>query len=187
MEKNVDVPMLEVIRPGARAAVGATTLSRIGVIGTRATIASDAYAEAIAAVDPAVEVVSAACPLFVPMVEEGRTSGTIVKAVAEEYLRPLLAKHIDTLILGCTHYPVLKPALQEVVGGGVTLVDSAEAVATAATELLAAGGGARAAGETPPRFYVTDTPGDFEDVARFIWPDWPGRAVRVEIGRTWLR
>jgi len=183
-----DVPLLGVIEPGARAAVGATNLRRVGVIGTRATVASGAYARAIAALDGGVEVFSRACPLFVPMVEEGRTGGPLVKMAAEEYLGPLLARHIDTLILGCTHYPVLKTVLREVVGGGVTLIDSAEQLATTATELLAARGEGRPAGPAPPppRFYVTDVVEDFDEVSRTIWPERRGRLERVEIGRAAL-
>ncbi len=183
----VDVPLLGVIEPGARAAAGATTLKRVGVIGTRATVASGAYPRAVAAVDAEVEVICRACPLFVPMVEEGRTAGPIVKAVTEEYLRPLLDRYVDTLILGCTHYPVLKPTLKEVAGGGVTLVDSAEATATAVKELLAARGESRATRPALPRFFVTDVVADFDEVSRFIWPDRDGRAERVEIGRASLK
>ncbi len=178
-----DCPILGVIEPGARAAAGATTLKRVGVIGTRATVASGAYPQAVAAVDAGVEVFSRACPLFVPMVEEGRKDGPLVKMAAEEYLRPLVEKQIDALILGCTHYPVLKGVLREVVGGGVSLVDSAAVVAAAARELLTARGEIRTGETGGRRFYVTDVVEDFESVATFIWPDRTGPVERVEIGR----
>lgn len=184
----VDVPLVGVIAPGARAAVGATNLKRIGVIGTRATVASGAYPRAIEALDAGVAVSARACPLFVPLVEEGRTGGPWVRAIVEEYLRPLLDRHPDTLILGCTHYPVLKPVLQDVAGGGVTLIDSAEAVATSARELLAASGeGAPAGRAGGRRFFVTDVVDDFAAVAAIIWPGLDGPVERVEIGRASLR
>jgi glutamate racemase len=189
LDELVDVPMLGVIEPGARAAVGASDLLRIGVIGTRATVASGAYTRAIAAVDRRATVFGRACPLFVPMVEEGRTSGPVVKAVAQEYLATLLEHEIDVLILGCTHYPVLKNVIAEVAGAGVALVDSAETMATAAKEVLAARGEERPPSTTvpTPRFYVTDVIDEFERVGRVIWPDRAGRIERVELGPTSLR
>jgi glutamate racemase len=188
LDEMVDVPLWGVIEPGARAALGASDLRRIGVIGTRATVKSGAYARAVAALDKSATVFSRACPLFVPLVEEGRTDGPIVKAVAQEYLSPLIEQEIDTLILGCTHYPVLKPVLADVAGAAVTLIDSAETMATSARELLAARGEARTEGAAPrPRFFVTDVIEDFERVGRIIWPDMAGSIERVEIGRASLR
>jgi glutamate racemase len=188
LDDIVDVPILGVIEPGARAAVGATDLRRVGVIGTRATVASGAYTRAVAALDDAVEVTSRACPLFVPLVEEGRLGGPVVREIAREYLAPLLEREIDTLILGCTHYPALKPVLAEVAGAAVTLIDSAETMATTVREVLAARGEARPQAETPPapRFFVTDVIDEFERVGRIIWPDMSGKIERVEIGRASL-
>jgi glutamate racemase len=188
LDEMVDVPLWGVIEPGARAALGASNLRRIGVIGTRATVKSGAYARAVAALDKGATVFSRACPLFVPLVEEGRTEGPVVKAVAQEYLSPLLEQEIDTLILGCTHYPVLKPVLADIAGAAVTLIDSAETTATAAREVLAARGEERAGDVSPkPRFFVTDVIEDFERVGRNIWPDMAGSTERVEIGRASLR
>jgi glutamate racemase len=188
LDEMVDAPLWGVIEPGARAALGASDLRRIGVIGTRATVRSGAYARAVAGLDKGATVFSRACPLFVPLVEEGRTDGPVVKAVAQEYLAPLLEQEIDTLILGCTHYPVLKTVLGEVAGAGVTLIDSAETTATAARELLAARGEERGGDASPrPRFFVTDVIEDFERVGRIIWPDMAGNTERVEIGRASLR
>lgn len=188
LDEMVDVPLWGVIEPGARAALGASDLRRIGVIGTRATVKSGAYARAVAALDKGATVFSRACPLFVPLVEEGRTEGPVVKAVAQEYLSPLLEQEIDTLILGCTHYPVLKPVLADIAGAAVTLIDSAETTATAAREVLAARGEERAGDASPePRFFVTDVIEDFERVGRNIWPDMAGSTERVEIGRASLR
>jgi glutamate racemase len=188
LDEMVDVPLWGVIEPGARAALGASNLRRIGVIGTRATVKSGAYARAVAALDKGATVFSQACPLFVPLVEEGRTEGPVVKAVAQEYLSPLLEQEIDTLILGCTHYPVLKPVLADIAGAAVTLIDSAETTATAAREVLAGRGEERASDVSPkPRFFVTDVIEDFERVGRNIWPDMAGSTERVEIGRASLR
>lgn len=188
LDEMVDVPLWGVIEPGARAALGASDLRRVGVIGTYATIKSGAYPRAVAALDKEATVFGRACPLFVPMVEEGRTKGPVAKAVAQEYLAPLLEQGIDALILGCTHYPALKPVLTEVAGAAVTLIDSAEATATTAREVLAARGDERAGPSLPkPRFFVTDVVDEFERVGRIIWPEMAGSIERVEIGRTSIR
>ncbi len=188
LDEMVDVPLWGVIEPGARAALGASNLLRIGVIGTRATVKSGAYARAVAALDKGATVFSRACPLFVPLLEDGSTEGPVVQAVAQEYLSPLLEQEIDTLILGCTHYPVLKPVLADIAGAAVTLIDSAETTATAAREVLAGRGEERAGDVSPkPRFFVTDVIEDFERVGRNIWPDMAGSTERVEIGRASLR
>jgi glutamate racemase len=189
LDELVDVPLEGVLAPGARAAVAASARRRIGVIGTRATVASGAYGRALTSLAADVDVFSRACPLFVPLVEEGRTTGQVVTAIAQEYLAPLLEHGVDALILGCTHYPVLKPVLAEVAGAGVTLVDSAETTAHAAREALAARGEIRPPGGTPPppRFFVTDVIDEFERVGSIIWPELPGQIERVEIGRASLR
>jgi glutamate racemase len=129
LEEKFDVPVFGVIIPGAEAALQRTRNHRIGVIGTKATIRSLAYDKAILARDPAAKIFSRPCPLLVPLVEEGWTRHPVTTAVLEEYLRPLCTKRIDTLVLGCTHYPLLKQAIQEVVGRAVKLVDSAESCA----------------------------------------------------------
>ena len=120
------VPVVGVIEPGARAAVRTTRNRRVGVIGTRATIQSGAYLESIRSFDPDVRVFSKACPLFVPLVEEGWLNDEVTYRIAERYLGSLLSCGIDTLILGCTHYPLIKGVISEVVGKNVTLIDSAE-------------------------------------------------------------
>jgi glutamate racemase len=164
------VPVLDVIDAGARAAVRATARARVGVIGTLATIGSDAYVRAIHAHDASVQVLSAACPLFVPLVEEGWLDHPVTRLTAQEYLAPLLRDDIDTLVLGCTHYPLLKPLLHEVVGADVELVDSAETVAAQTAALLADRGIANP-GPAPReyRFFVTDVPQRFQQVGeRFL-------------------
>ena len=168
------VPVLEVIDAGARGALLSTRSRRIGVIGTPVTIHSGAYDTAIHRYEPEVQIVSQACPLFVPLVEEGWLSHPVTRMTAEEYLQPLLAQDIDTLVLGCTHYPLLKPLLQGVVGPGVQLVDSAEAMAKQVEELLDEKGLRNMSEELPAhRYFVTDVPYRFQEVGeRFL-----GRAL----------
>ncbi len=130
------MPFFGVIEPGAAEAVRSTR-GKIGVIATASTIGSDAYARAIHALDSEVEVSSTACPLLVPLVEEGWHDDPVTAEIARRYLEPLLAKGIDTLVLGCTHYPLLKTTLRQVVGEEVTMIDSAETVAAKVAAELA--------------------------------------------------
>lgn len=136
MREVFSVPIQGVVTPGAEAAVKATGNGRIGVIGTRATIASGAYERAIHALDTKVKVFSNACPLIVPFIEEGLFDDPITDQVIARYLEPLLAEEIDTLVLGCTHYPLASEAIGRCAGKGVTLVDSAENCAAAVKALL---------------------------------------------------
>jgi glutamate racemase len=136
MREKFATPIIGVIEPGARAAVEATKSGRIGVIGTRATIYSRAYERAIQSLDRDVQVISAPCPLFVPMIEEGWLDDGITDQVIRRYIEPLIREEIDTLVLGCTHYPLLRDSLQRFVGSGITLVDSAHNCALAVKELL---------------------------------------------------
>ncbi|HRT26725.1 MAG TPA: glutamate racemase [Syntrophales bacterium] len=164
------VPVLDVIDAGARIAVAETRNKIVGVIGTPATINSNAYARAINRYDPEIRVFSQACPLFVPLVEEGWLDHPVTRLTAQEYLKPVIAERIDTLVLGCTHYPLLKPLLQEIVGEGIRLVDSAEAMAAVTANLLSEKGLANPV-RLPPqyRFYVTDVPYRFQTVGeRFL-------------------
>jgi glutamate racemase len=164
--KNLSpVPVLDVIDAGARTAVAETRNKHIGVIGTPATINSNAYARAMHRHDPDIRIFSQACPLFVPLVEEGWWNHPVTRLTAQEYLRPVLAEHVDTLVLGCTHYPLIKPLLQEIVGPDITLVDSADAMADITANLLTRmnlGNQER----TPPtyRFFVTDVPYHFQTI-----------------------
>ncbi len=129
LRAGLDLPVLGVIEPGAKAAAAATRTGIVGVIGTPATVGSGAYTAALRSIRPGLSVEGQACPLFVPMVEEGWLIHAATKLAAEEYLAPLKAAGVDTLVLGCTHYPLLKPLLAEVMGEGVGLVDSAEETA----------------------------------------------------------
>jgi len=156
------LPVIGVIEPGARRALEVTRNGRVGVIGTEGTVRSGAYERALRAVCPGVEVFAAACPLFVPLAEEGWAGHDIARLAAREYLAPLLDQGIDTLVLGCTHYPLLKVILQEVVGPGVQLVDSARETAKAVACRLAENQLLhQAASPSPPRYFVTDIPDRF--------------------------
>ena len=136
LEEILKVPVIGVIAPGAKAAIAATRKRRIGVIGTRATIYSRAYERAIQALNPDVEVISQACPMLVPLIEEGWLDDPITDQVIRRYLDKLVREGIDTLVLGCTHYPLLKEALKKFAGPEITLVDSARNCAIAVKELL---------------------------------------------------
>ncbi len=166
---RLDVPVLGVIEPLAKAAAARTRTGKIGVIGTVGTVRSGAYQRALEAARPGVEVRAAACPLFVPLAEEGWLSGDVPRQVARAYLGELCRDGLDTLVLGCTHYPLLKPVIAEVVGANVQLVDSAEATAEAAAELLERRGLLAGGGKAVHRYFVTDVPDAFREVgARFL-------------------
>lgn len=170
LRAHAPVPVVGVIDPGARAAVAATASGRIGVIGTAGTIASGAYERAIKALRPDATVVSQACPLFVPLVEEGWFDHPATALVAREYLQPLERAQVDVLVLGCTHYPLLKSLLAQVLGPGVRLIDSAEETANAVCqELETAGMLAPAGGQPTHQFVVSDDEPHFRRVgARFL-------------------
>lgn len=156
------LPIVGVIEPGAAAAVEATVGGAIGVIGTAGTVRSGAYERAIHALDPSLRVTARACPLFVPLVEEGWLDTEATRLIAREYLAPLADAQVDTLVLGCTHYPLLKPLLAEVLGSGVRLIDSAEKTAAEIGRRLDESGLA-APGHTKlaHRFIASDAPDQF--------------------------
>jgi len=137
LEQEIRVPIIGVIEPGARAAAAATRNGHVGVIGTKATIYSRAYEMAIHAIDPKIRVTSQACPMLVPLIEEGWLDDTITDQIIRRYLERMVRDEIDTLVLGCTHYPLLKEALERFVGPDITLVDSAHNCAAAVKKLLA--------------------------------------------------
>ncbi|QID18669.1 glutamate racemase [Nitrogeniibacter mangrovi] len=168
--KAGEMPVLDVIEAGARAAVARSATGAIGVIGTPTTINSNAYARRMHALDAGVRVYSQACPLFVPLVEEGWLDHPVTRMTAQEYLKPVLAEQVDSLVLGCTHYPLLKPLLMDVAGPGVHLVDSATTVAEQAAQTLArldlANTGEHLA---QARYHVTDIPLRFQTIGeRFL-------------------
>lgn len=161
LEREADVPVLGVVEAGARRAAETSQNGRIGVIGTRATVDSGCYHRALERLRSGVEVFSAACPLFVPLVEEGWIEHAVARQVAEEYLAPLREHGVDTLILGCTHYPLLKELIGEVMGEEVTLIDSGEAVAVDVQLRLEELGLESPKGPVSHRFLVSDQPERF--------------------------
>jgi len=167
------VPVVGVIDPGVRAAVRATHNRRIGMIGTEATVKSGAYERAVARTGKDVEMFSRACPLFVEYVERGDTSSAELFAAAREYLEPLREERVDTLILGCTHYPMLSGLIAQVMGRDVALISSADETAKDVYEALVAGD-LRASGTPTHEFVCTGDPGTFRVVAeRFLSPSIP--------------
>lgn len=176
--KKLPLPVIGVISPGAEAAVRATRSRRIGVIGTPATVESRSYRTAIRAIDSGASVFAQACPLFVPLVEEGWVNHAATRNVAREYLKPLQAARIDTLVLGCTHYPLLKNVLREIMGPKVTLVDSASETARAVKDVLRERRLLRP-GRSPGScfFFSSDDPRRFASMSRKFL-GWP--AMRVQ-------
>jgi glutamate racemase len=166
LREELDVPIIGVVEPGARAAVRATRTGHIGVIGTAGTIRSQAYVRAIHAENPDVRVTALACPLFVPLVEEGWTNHEAAHLIAEEYLAPFVKDAIDTLVLGCTHYPLLKPLIGEIIGRSVRLIDSAEETAADTRRMLAENDLTAAEGEGEYRFIASDDPQQFLTLGR---------------------
>ncbi|MDD5656938.1 MAG: glutamate racemase [Elusimicrobia bacterium] len=164
--RRVPVPVLGVIQPGADAAAAATRNGRVGIIGTEATIASGAYPAALRARLPRARVWSVACPLFVPLVEEGWWAHPASASAARTYLKAFQASEVDTLILGCTHYPLLKGLVQRVMGPRVRLIDSAEQTALEVERLLLSLGLGRRRGPGHSRFFVSDAPERFLKLAR---------------------
>ncbi len=171
--ERYSIPVIEVIQPAVRRAVAATRTGRVGVIGTRATIDSKAYLDAFAAA-PQLTIQSIACPLFVEYVERGETSGDAITKVAREYLQPMIEADVDTLVLGCTHYPLLTGVISYVMGNGVSLVSSAEETAKDLYRVLIENSLLRAPSTTPPThtFLATGDAQAFESLARrFLGPE----------------
>ncbi|MEP6955919.1 MAG: glutamate racemase [Chthoniobacterales bacterium] len=176
LEEKLPVAVIGVIRPGAAAAIAATRNGHIGVIGTRATIKSGAYERAIRALDREARIVARACPLLVPLIEEGWLESPITDQILLQYLQPMLDDGVDTLVLGCTHYPLLRPAISRLLGAKITLVDSAENCALAVRDLLATEN-LQAAPQSASVLQValTDPPDSFLSVA--------AEALQLEIGK----
>ena len=171
--ERYSVPVIEVIQPAVRRAVAATRTGKVGVIGTRATIESQAYLDAFAAA-PQLEITSTACPKFVEFVERGETSGEAITQVAREYLQQMIDADVDTLVLGCTHYPLLTGVISYVMGNSVSLVSSAEETAKDLYRVLVEGSLLRDANAPAPshRFLATGDAKAFEGLARrFLGPE----------------
>ena len=170
LQAEFPIPAVGVIEPGAERAAAVTRSGKVGVIGTSGTIRSSAYTKAIKRINPDIEVVTTPCPMFVPLAEEGWWDNEVARLTAATYLQDMKAHGIDTLVLGCTHYPLLKGIISEVMGDGVTLVDSAEETARLVREILADKGETRPVEEKGNHhFFVTDVPAGFIRVGnRFL-------------------
>jgi glutamate racemase len=183
LQEASQVPVLGVIKPGARAAIASGKDGPIGVIGTAGTIASDAYNRAIQALAPGLPVIQRACPLFVPLVEEGWFDHPATELIAADYLRELREACVRSLVLGCTHYPLLKPLLQRVMGPEVRLIDSGEATA-AALETILTDKALEAPGDAKAqhRFVVSDDEARFRQVGSRFVGERLGKAEVVPLG-----
>lgn len=177
VRQALSIPVIGVISPGVRAALRQTKSGRIGVIGTQGTIRSRAYEQQLLEQNAGLHVVSLACPSFVPLVEAGRYRSPEAEAIVRESLRPLLAEQLDTLILGCTHYPLLAPVIQRMMGDGVTLISSAVETAKEVDRYLRAHRLSHPSTAGPPtrRFFVSGDPEQFRRIAC----DWFGREFPV--------
>lgn len=184
LKRRYDIPLAGVIEPGARRAASLTGNMKIGVIGTKATVKSGVYEREIKKFNPEINVFSLACPLFVPLAEEGWLDGKITKAIAEEYLAPLKKSGVDVLVLGCTHYPLLKPVIQRAAGRNVTLVDSAKETAKEVKLLLEENGLAKTAKAKPEyRFFVSDEPALFKKIGEKFLGRPIERIEKAEMGQ----
>lgn len=168
METTCPVPMVGVVRPGARAAVKTTRNGRIGVIATQASVNSGSYAKAIESINPGYSVYSAACSQFVPLVESGLLNSPATHQAVREYITPLLDEGIDTLVLGCTHYPFLAPVIEEFVGTDVILVDPAEETVTELADILTSQHLQNSGPRQYCNFYVSGKPENFLQLGRTL-------------------
>jgi glutamate racemase len=179
--KKAGVPAAGVIIPGAQAAAAATKNGRVGVIGTVGTISSNAYPNAIRQLNSAIHVISQACPLFVPLAEEGWTDHRATALIASEYLFPLKRERIDTLVLGCTHYPILSDVISGVFDGGITLIDSGVATALEVGRVLDEHGLRNGSTAKPHvQFYVSDIPQKFTEIGERFLGRTLGKVRRAE-------
>jgi glutamate racemase len=180
LKSSLEIPVIGVIESGVTKALEKSRNKKIGVIGTEATIQSGAYTKALRAKDVKVEVYSRACPLFVPLVEEGWTDNDVVEMTVKAYLGSLKQSGIDTLILGCTHYPLLKKAIRKLMGDAVYLVDSAEEIANEVSTVLKKESLVRKNGKGSHSFFVTDAPDRFVKVGQRFLGEKVESAVRIE-------
>jgi glutamate racemase len=175
------VPVVGVIEPGYRAAVNTTRSMRIGVIGTSATIRSETYLDGILSLLPDAHVVSRQCPLFVPLVEEGWLDHPVTDMVIAEYLRKMIAEKIDTLVLGCTHYPLIKPAIARFFGGDVRIICSSEAAAEVVKKELTERNLLRGEPNEMDRYYLTDHSATFQRVMKLFLGETVVQVEHVDI------
>lgn len=179
LRKQISVPVMGVIEPGAKKAVGTTRNSKIAVLGTEATVKSRAYPKAVLKRNKQAQVFQQACPLFVPLVEEDWAQTPVARLTAETYLASVAQSGSDTVILGCTHYPVLKPVISQILGKKVTLVDSADTLAEAVQTFLTNNGQAAQTGKGKLTVYASDDPKRFKRLAGCLLADKIG-AVRLK-------
>ncbi|MBO6113298.1 MAG: glutamate racemase [Lachnospiraceae bacterium] len=174
IEKNADFPIIGVVKPGAYAASQATKNGKIGLIGTEATISSGMYERLLKDINPDARIIGKACPLFVPLVEEGLLDDPVTTEIAGRYLAGLIDSGIDTLIMGCTHYPLIKDTLQKTVGDAVKLINPAYETARECSLMLEEKGLLNdkdiELGETAYRFFVSDEAEKFKSIANMILP-----------------
>lgn len=165
LHRQLDVPVMGVIEPGAQRAAAVTQNGRIAVLGTEGTVRSKAYPKAILKRFPKARIIQQACPLFVPLAEESWGKKPAAALIAQEYLKPVQKSRADTVILGCTHYPLLKPVIAKILGKGVTLVDSANTLADAAQLFLAGRAQLETQGKGRVQLYASDDPTRFKHLA----------------------
>ena len=184
IEKECSVPVLGVVKPAVREALATTKTGSIGIIGTRATIDSGFYEKEIKKLRPEIKVVAVSCPLFVPIAEEGLADHQVTEIIAREYLAPFLDANIDTLILGCTHYPILRGVIQEKVGDAVTLIDSARPTAKELKRLLVSNNLLSDNRRVEYEFFVTDAIERVHNTANFFFGNHlAGNLRKVDITR----
>ncbi len=184
IQDKLDIPIIGVIKPGINSALKLTQNNRIGVIGTISTINSGVYAIELKNKNHSVKVTSTPCPLFVPLAEEGWTNESATKLIAEKYLEPIRKSDIDTLILGCTHYPLLTEVIQEVISSKIKLVDSAHAIAIETAELLMNDGLLNDQNNKGTlRLFVSDFPAQFETVASRFLGEKIANVEKIQLGR----
>lgn len=184
LREEFDIPIIGVVEPTVNRAVSLTKNKKVGMIATRSSVGSGAYQKAFAQLDPSVTVTSKACPLFVPLVEEGRTSpeDVVIRTVAEEYLAELIAQDVDTLVLGCTHYPLLSEVVGSIMGERVSLVDAGCESAYAVKKALKEMNALSVTGHGHTDFYVSDRPEDFDRLASiFLHETMVQKAKQIDI------
>lgn len=182
LQTSLSIPIIGVIEPGVKAAIASSRNGRIGVIGTETTINSGAYQQALHHLNSAIHCFTQICPLFVPLVEEGWEADEITLLVAKRYLSPLREVGVDTLILGCTHYPRLKEIIREVIGDRVTLIDSARETALEIKRIMERAGGLRTHKEDPQHsYYVTDQPDKFIRIGNRFLPIDPSQVHQIDL------
>jgi glutamate racemase len=182
LKTNFNIPVIGMINPGAKLALKKTKNKRIGVIGTNATINNKAYSNELKKLDNSLSVFEKACPLFVPLAEEGWLNHKATKLIAEEYLSELIEKEIDTLILGCTHYPLLAEIIQEVVGNNVTLIDSGYAASLEVENYLEGRGIRNDSNQYGTHhYYVSDLPNRFKPMAERFLGNTVNRIEKVDV------